>query len=173
MLRFSADAREMVARAHGLASAFGSSRMDTRHLLVAIAEVPGPSREAMDSVGFSEEIAQCGRDEVRRQGLDPEALATLGIDLEAVRRAAEATFGADALSGAKRHPTGSVRLEPEAKKALELARREAIRLGCSEIGNEALALGILRADCSGRRVIQRCGVDVMTLRSRLDQSARR
>lgn len=168
MLRFDSEARAAITAAHELARVLGSRRLDTRHLLVAIAEAPGPVRDAIDTCGFSEQIAQTARSEAREDGLDAEALASLGIDLDAVRREAEATFGADALSGASRHPRGTLRLEPETKKALELARREAIRLNSETIGAETLALGILRADCTGRRVVRRCGIDVGALRTTLE-----
>ncbi|MGQ0615769.1 MAG: Clp protease N-terminal domain-containing protein [Acidimicrobiia bacterium] len=83
----------------------------------------------------------------------------LGIDLDSVREVAESTFGPGALqhrqerrrrglrTRARRGPgpvIGHIPFSPRAKKALELALREALRLGHNYIGPEHLALGLLR-----------------------------
>ena len=88
--------------------------------------------------------------DVRRR-LDAEALATIGIDLDEVRRQVEGAFGPGALERARwprrcrpqgrRHATP---FTPRAKKCLELALREAVALGHGYIGPEHVLLGILR-----------------------------
>src|SRR5881398_3693060 len=42
--------------------------------------------------------------------------------------------------------SGMIPFTPRAKKALELALREALRLGCNDIGTEHILLGLLRED---------------------------
>ena len=65
--------------------------------------------------------------------LDADALATLGIDLDAVRERVERTFGAGALSRRRGRrgvvPGGALPFTPRAKKVLELSLREAIAMG--------------------------------------------
>lgn len=169
--RFSKSARDVVADAYEVARTLGNSHIDTRHLVVALAERPGATRDALDSLGFAEQVAQLAKAEVREGGLDAQALASLGIDLESVRRETEKTFGPNALDGAPRRRGASMRFEAEAKKALELAVRETIRLKSRSISDEALTLGIIRADCAGRRVLQRCDIDLDALRSTLEGAA--
>jgi hypothetical protein len=97
---------------------------------------------------------------------DRAALASLGIDLDRVREAAEAVFGEGALTGTgvrrRRRPrltawsrrrdrpagylSGRRAFDAPARKALELSLREALRLGHRFIGAEHIALGLLRGD---------------------------
>jgi ATP-dependent Clp protease ATP-binding subunit ClpA len=61
----------------------------------------------------------------------------------------EATFGPGALeTGRPRGGPGMLRFEPAAKKALELALREAEHLGHGYIGTEHLVLGLVRDERS-------------------------
>ena len=91
---------------------------------------------------------------------DAEALRTLGIDLDVVRRRAEASFGPGALDHVPLRPvrhrrpwrrgrcqptdvTGHLPFMPRAKRALERAQREAVTRGDRHIGVEHLLLGLL------------------------------
>jgi len=91
---------------------------------------------------------------------DAEALRTLGIELDEVRRRVEASFGPGALDhpphprGRRRRPwrrgrcepaavTGHLSFMPRAKRALDRAQREAVALGDRHIGVEHLLLGLL------------------------------
>jgi ATP-dependent Clp protease ATP-binding subunit ClpA len=86
--------------------------------------------------------------------VDADALATIGIDLDAVRGAVEREFGPGALDDAMLAGTGRGRIgrrrqrrpafTPRAKKALELALREALAMGHHYIGTEHVLLGLLR-----------------------------
>jgi ATP-dependent Clp protease ATP-binding subunit ClpA len=99
---------------------------------------------------------------------DAEALRAIGIDLDEVRRLAEEAFGPGALAegagvpprrrsrrrglgrrlGARQkcaEPTpGRIPFTPRSKRVLELALREAVRLGSDHIGTEHVLLGIVR-----------------------------
>ena len=90
-------------------------------------------------------LARDLRGELRSGGLDAEALASVGIDLEAVRESADAVFGKGALDRAGRAPVkGHIPFTADAKKVLELALREAVRLRTNRIDGAMLLLGMLR-----------------------------
>jgi len=72
-------------------------------------------------------------------GLATRVLEQLGISLSAVRAQVEQTAGSGQGS-----PAGHIPFTPRAKKALELALREALQLGHSYIGTEHLLLGLIR-----------------------------
>ena len=105
-------------------------------------------------------------------GLDGDALAGLGIDLDAVRRQADAVFGPDSLERAGRTRGGHIPFTPDAKKALELALREAIRLKQKRIHTGHLMLGILRAESPGQALLLRAQVDTDALRTALEEQTR-
>jgi len=73
------------------------------------------------------------------EGLAAEALAALGISLEAVREKVEETIG---VSGSA--PMDPVPFTPRAKKVLELSLREALQMGHQYIGTEHILLGLVR-----------------------------
>ncbi|MEV4255344.1 Clp protease N-terminal domain-containing protein, partial [Spirillospora sp. NPDC049652] len=82
-------------------------------------------------------------------GLDGEALRVLGIDIDAVREAAEDAFGPGALDAPRgvrrgRAATGHIPFEPESKKVLELSLRQALRLKHKYIGSGHILLGLLQ-----------------------------
>jgi ATP-dependent Clp protease ATP-binding subunit ClpA len=107
---------------------------------------------------------------------DAAALRTVGIDLDQVRRAAEATFGPGVLD---RPPTwrcrhrspfghqrrlgdasGELPFMPRTKRALERARKEADRSGAGDLDVDHLLLGLL--DPKGNtavEVIRHLGTD--------------
>jgi ATP-dependent Clp protease ATP-binding subunit ClpA len=82
---------------------------------------------------------------------DADALRAIGIDLRAVRDSVARTFGADAFdqalsrSGRSRRRRGHLRFTRAAKKAVELALREALAHKDHVIRCEHLLLGILRS----------------------------
>ncbi len=173
--RFSKDARAVVVEAQTVARQVGTSSIDTRHLLVAVAEAPGPALDALRAAGLDPAaVAVDARSDLTSGGLDAEALASLGIDLDSVRRQADATFGTGALErGGRKHRKGHIPFTPDAKKALELALREAIRLADTGIDGGHLLLGILRADCPAGRVLEAAlhdaGTDVPALRTAVEE----
>lgn len=107
---------------------------------------------------------------------DAAALGSLGIDLDAVRRRAEATFGEGALDRrgrqrpglfGRRMGAGAVPFSAEAKSALEQALRAAVAEGHRHLGTEHVFLGLLATDQgTALRVLRRLGVtaDRATLR---------
>lgn len=115
---------------------------------------------------------------------DAAALRAIGIDIEAVRRAIEENFGPEALQlppaeaprrrGFLRRsaPTGAsnrwhIPFSDRAKKTLELALREALRLKHNVIAPEHILLGIVREGGGlGARILVDAGVNVEDLRTR-------
>lgn len=126
------------------AKALGHSYVGTEHLLLALlAHRAGSTTVALERLGITPEHM---RDQVltklakpRAPGLDPEALATLGIDLDRVRARIEQTFGAGALEHTR---GGCMRIAPRAKLALAYAVDEA---NGQPVSDGHLLIGLLRA----------------------------
>jgi ATP-dependent Clp protease ATP-binding subunit ClpA len=141
--RFTESARDVVVGAQAEAQALGHGSIGTEHLLIAAAAASaGPARAALDSIGVS---ADALREAVGpRAGLDADALASIGIDLDEVRRHVEEAFGPGALDRGQPRRGGRMPFTKRAKKVLELALREAVARGDRHIGSEHIVLGILR-----------------------------
>jgi len=171
--RFTKEARAAVVGAQQVARETGSRRIDTRHLLAALVERTGPVSQALGAAGAdAEAIAAKARADLRTGGLDSDALAGLGIDLDAVRRQTDAVFGRGALERASRAPRGHIPFTPDAKKALQLALREAVRLRQKSIHSSHLLLGVLSGDGPGQALLLNAGVDTSALRAALEQQTR-
>ena len=158
--RFSREARGAVIEAQLVARATHTRAIDSRHLLVAIAESDaGPARSALTEAGV--DVVRLSRslraDLAGASGLDTTALAAIGIDLDEVRRATDATFGEgsfDGVAGRSRRGSKHTPFAPDAKMALELGLREAVRLGASGIDSGHLLLGILRGGSPAAKALQ-------------------
>jgi ATP-dependent Clp protease ATP-binding subunit ClpA len=164
--RFTPAARQVVVRAQDEAHAFGHPWLGTEHLLLGVlAEPQAPGVSVLTDLGVTVDTGRAAlRQLVGTGGLcetDADALRTLGIDLDEVRRRVEASFGPGALDHPphprgrrRRRPrrrsrcepadvTGHLSFMPRAKRALERAHREALALGNPDIGVEHLLLGLL------------------------------
>ncbi|MCW2945659.1 MAG: Clp protease [Actinoallomurus sp.] len=169
--RFTDGARLVVRLAQEEARRSRDPFIGTEHLLVAVLdEGHGPAAQALSERGL--DVA-----DLRRRiaglagspegGLDPDALAILGIDLDEVRRATEASFGPGALEAKGRKPVnnGHIPFSKRAKKVLELSLREALRLGHNHIGTGHILLGLLReGEGLAARALVDAGVDLADLR---------
>jgi ATP-dependent Clp protease ATP-binding subunit ClpA len=180
--RFTEKARTVVVLAQQDARERGDSAIDTGHVLRALFAVPD-NLAVMVLEGFSVRQADVEADLAARpatapdgSAADADALAALGIDLDEVRRRVEEAFGPGALdrprSPKRRWIGGHIPFAKEAKKALELALREAIRLKQRSIHPAHLLLGILRAQSSGRALLLQAGVDIDALRSALEEQTK-
>lgn len=172
--RFSDEARAAVVRAAELAREAGSRSVGARHVLVGVLRAEGTASRSLRSVGVDPDaLATRVATQLRAGGLDADALAALGIDLDAVRARADAVFGPGALDAAGRPPGGHLPFGAEAKKALELALREAINHRASEIDGRMLLLGLLRdagspAAVELRRALAAAGSSSAALRAAAD-----
>jgi ATP-dependent Clp protease ATP-binding subunit ClpA len=99
--------------------------------------------------------------------LDAQALSAFGIDLDAVRRAAEASFGPGALDPKRPPaPSGHIPFTKQAKKVLEGAVREAQDHKHNHIAPGHLLLGLLDEDEGlTARVLADTDVDALELRA--------
>ena len=123
---------------------------------------------------------------IDRDREDAEALKAIGIDLDEVRRAIEANFGAGALrlhrEGAPRKrglfgrfagSGGHILFTNRAKKVLELALREALRLQQNFIAPEHIMLGLLReGDGLAAQILREKSVDFARLRADMTAALR-
>jgi ATP-dependent Clp protease ATP-binding subunit ClpA len=170
--RFHQDARRAVGRAQNEAVRAGQARTGCEHLLLGLLAEPGPAAAALTAAGL--ELAAL-RDRLPRghgaepDPLDADALASVGIDLDQVRRAAEATFGPGALDRAghaRARRRGLMPLTAEAKKALELALRAAQQLRHREITGGHLLVGIIdQGHNRALGLIAESGIDTAGLRT--------
>jgi hypothetical protein len=167
--RCSESASEACRLAHQESDRLRHDYVGPEHVLAGLARQED-SRAAviLTGVGLGPDVIRAGLDRLVAEGVLPgpwrnkaDLLGSLGIDLAAVRRAAEESFGEDALCTASRRArsrswlreTPVVSVGPVnplggkaflAKRAFELARREAGRLGQHEVGPVHLLLGVLR-----------------------------
>lgn len=169
--RFTTGARTAVVQAQEIARDLGDARITPAHLVVAVASVPDAAADALAAQGADRAALL---DAFDGDGLDATALAALGIDLDAVRRRADTVFGAGALDradrarrsgGGRRGGTGGhVPFTRDAKKTLEVALREAIRLGHRRIEAGHVLLAVVRlSDTDGHALLRRAGVDPAAL----------
>jgi ATP-dependent Clp protease ATP-binding subunit ClpA len=148
--RFTKPARETVVQAQSAARRMGDDHIGVEHLLLGLlAEGQGVAASALSDLGVTAEEVE--RQLVAKRGTgwlgpaEAQALQTIGIDLEAIRRRVEESFGAGALDRGAARRRGHLPFTREAKKALELGLREAIALRHDSIGTEHLLLGLTRA----------------------------
>lgn len=167
--RFTGDARQAVVLAQDEARALCHHYIGTEHLLLGLlAEERGPAAQVLAARGLR---ARDLRDRilmiVSGRELDPEALATLGIDLAEVRRATEAAFGPGALdSTGRKAPTGHIPFTNRAKTVLELSIGEAQRLKQGHVDGGHLLLGLLREGKGvAAKVLTDTGCDLDALRA--------
>jgi ATP-dependent Clp protease ATP-binding subunit ClpA len=163
--RFTHEARAVVVRAQEEARALGHSWIGCEHLLLGVLaqqQTPGAAvlgRFGVTTDNFRAAIVEMIGSGEQFSARDADALRTLGIDLDEVRRRVEERFGTGALDDLppcrqrrlrwRRRPEGEpvpghIPFTPRAKNALELALREALALKDRHIGVEHVLLGILR-----------------------------
>jgi ATP-dependent Clp protease ATP-binding subunit ClpA len=168
--RFTTQARSVVTLAQQEARKLGRPNIGTQHLLLGIlGALDTAGARALEALGVGErdvreDVRSLDRDRSAFSDQDADALRSVGIDLDEVRRTVEETFGPGALERAATAGgcpwSGHVALAPGSKKALELALREAIHLGHRSIGTEHLLLGLVRDDgCSAARILAARGAD--------------
>ena len=167
--RFTKSARETVERAQAEARAAGSDCIGTAEILLGVAGGGGRGAQVLADHGAT---ARALRSRLASGGLDSAALASIGIDLDEIRRRAEASFGPGALERGRRARGGHVPFTPQAKKALELSLREAIANGDKEIADEHVLLGVLR-EGGANDLLRSVGVDPALLREELSPAASR
>ena len=170
--RFTSEARAAVTQAQAEARELHHRWIGTEHLLLGLLARPeSASAVVLARHGVTHESAVKTIVGLLADELDAEALRTFGIELDAVRDRVEEAFGPGALDAPRAHrcasppPGRHIPFTPRAKKALELALREALALKSRTITEEHLALGLLRVgEGLAARVLHDRGVDPGELR---------
>jgi len=183
--RFTDRARAVVTQAQAERHALRHDRVGTEHLLLGLlADDDALAARALREAGADAEdlrariIAYEGKGPHQLGDADAAALREIGIDLDAVRRIVEASFGEGALRppppprrGRFRRRVGEAvggSFSPRAKKVLELSLREALRLKNNYIGTEHILLGLIReGEGLGALVLTDAGIGLDDLRDKV------
>ncbi|WP_143268478.1 Clp protease N-terminal domain-containing protein [Amycolatopsis vastitatis] len=188
---FDDDARRIVGRAQQQARALGHRGIGCEHLLFAVAESADPAGAVLREHGLTPAHVS---EQTRRllsgtatvfDTLDGDALATLGIDLQTVRRTVEATFGPEALRPVRpsprrrwyrrrpRRPGGHLPVTGRAQRCLDAAAHEAKRAGSTAVDATTLAVAVVTADGGlVPRIVRSTGVPAEALRTAILRRAR-
>jgi ATP-dependent Clp protease ATP-binding subunit ClpA len=169
--RFTVTARQAVVQAQEDARERRQAEIRTENLLLSLyLPLDGAAAELLRRAGVEREAVEEEADRRARTKGVPDAgkLATLGIDLDEVRRQAEETFGPGALertqAGKQRRLFGHIPFDAASKKALELSLREALRLKHKEIRSEHILLGLLHAGGGAQEMLEARGVTLDGMR---------
>ena len=182
--RFTEQARRAVIEAQVQARALHHEQIAPEHVLLGVmADTAGVGAQVLHDLGLtqealSREVAALGRG-------DADALQAIGVDLEEIRRQAEAAFGPGALDPARRPGAGWFRargrrrprhipFSAPAKKALEQSLRQALDLKHGYIGSEHLLLGLIATERDpAARTLTRLGISPDEVRARVRERLRR
>jgi ATP-dependent Clp protease ATP-binding subunit ClpA len=160
--RFTDKARKVVSLALAKAKEQGDDQIRPAHMLYGVAATDGVAARALTALGV--DAAAVEREIGRTSGAssgplgprdeavdaDAEALATIGIDVDEIKRKIEERFGPGALEQVPLTPkgpltwTGRVPLSEAAKLSLAQSLREARALHHNYVGTEHVLLGLLR-----------------------------
>jgi ATP-dependent Clp protease ATP-binding subunit ClpC len=156
--RFAKEARRCVVAAVEEARMLGHDSIGDEDLLLGILRADeGVAAEALSSLGVTLEGAR-----KESEGMLSDALSSVGISWEEVRREAGDAFEMRIPDYRK------IPFSPKAKKVLERALREAVRLRDNQLGTEHVLLGILRnEDGTAIRMLARLGLSPQMLEDRL------
>ncbi len=168
--RFSAQTRRTVGYAVAESHRLRAGRTGCQHLLIALARPEaGPAADALIAAGADQDRLRQFAEQDTPAPLDAGALAVLGIDLDAIRRSAEEAFGAGALDRPSRPSARGPargRLTADARKAIELALRQAQRSRDRVLSPGHLLIGLIdQGDNSALRLLAAAGLDPGQLRA--------
>jgi ATP-dependent Clp protease ATP-binding subunit ClpA len=178
--RFTVGSRAVVVNAVAAAVDLGSPEVGTGHVLLALTTDPGVAGTTLRTAGVTDQRVRADLRAGRGgtdTGLDGAALASIGIDIDVVRRTVEQAFGPGALErtlsrsfrcrrprtlfrrrraggrvDSDGRPGGHVPFSVKSKELLERSLREAIALRDRQIDPEHIMLGLLTdpASVAGR-----------------------
>jgi ATP-dependent Clp protease ATP-binding subunit ClpA len=185
--RFTDKARAVVILAKAKASERGD-QIRPVYMLHALASAEGVAGRVLADLGVDAEAVERQLDrtaplgnplEAEATSGDAEALATIGIDLDEIKRKVEEDFGPGALGRVPLTPqgplnwTGRMTLTRESRQSLGLALKEARALRHNYIGTEHLLLGLLRVAERNHRgdftpdTLRELGIDPGQVRQRV------
>ena len=149
--RFTEEARAVVSVAVEQAGELGHDSIGTQHLLLGLLSPDtGTGYQVLHGAGLqADRVHEVVRRRTPGDGFltqeDAESLRSVGIDLDVVLEHLTESFGPEAVPHGQPRRSRP-RFSPPAKKALQLALREAIWLKAGAIGSEHILLGLLRCD---------------------------
>ncbi|MGB3634370.1 MAG: Clp protease N-terminal domain-containing protein [Rubrobacteraceae bacterium] len=158
--RFVKESRKCAEAAVEEARSLGHDSVGDEDLLLGILRTDDEvAAQALSSLGVTPEAVR-----EQSEALLSDALSSIGISLEEARLSAGETFDMR-LPDARRIP-----FSPRAKKALEQALSESLRVGDNRITPEHVLLGILRnTDGTAVRILSALNAPVSVVEERLDQ----
>ncbi|WBB63180.1 Clp protease N-terminal domain-containing protein [Streptomyces sp. WMMC500] len=149
--RFTGAAKDLVRGAAARAEQGGDAHVTAEHLLRQLLAGSGtPGAVALAAAGVDSEARRAGvlrgLDEARRRGgltrSDAEALAGIGIDVDAVVDRVESTHGPGALARRRAGRRRRARFAADAKAVLERSLRIALGRGDKYVGDEHILLAL-------------------------------
>jgi ATP-dependent Clp protease ATP-binding subunit ClpA len=169
--RFTAGARRVVSVAVEQVGELGHDCVGPQHLLLGLfGPDTGAACQVLHEAGLeADQVREVIRRRTPGDGFlteeDAEALRSVGIDLDVVLEHLADSFGPDAVPHSQPRRVRP-RFSRPAKKALQLALREAIWLKAGTIGSEHILLGLLRSEDSDlNAVLAEVGVTPDDLRT--------
>jgi hypothetical protein len=165
--RFEPAARQAFVDAREEANRAGQTKISSQHLLIGLLREPGPAAYALTAAGIElgSLRAQLPRGDADSD-LNADALASLGIDLDAVRRATDAAFGPGALDRVRLPGGRRLPFTDDAKRSLVGAVRQAHQLHQQTISSGHMLFGILDQDRNeALTVLADVGTDLAALRA--------
>jgi ATP-dependent Clp protease ATP-binding subunit ClpA len=172
--RFSTDARAVVVQAQEHARRLGHGRLGCEHLLLAVAGTSEPASAVLRERGVTPQQVEaqirhlCGPAQPPRplDGLDREALASIGIDLDVVRASIEASFGPGALArSAARRKRGPGWRKPAWRKGPVAEGWRRRRPGRRAVATTPPATGHLPLTSSAKSALERSAQEAQALRT--------
>jgi ATP-dependent Clp protease ATP-binding subunit ClpA len=153
--RFTDRAGKVMALALAKAKERGDDQVRPEHMLYGLAAADGVAARTLTALGVDaaaveRELVRTGAPQDEATDGDAEALASIGIDLDEIRRRIEDSFGPGALERVPLTPrgplnrTGRIPLSEQAKLSLSLSLEQARALHHTYIGTEHILLGLLR-----------------------------
>jgi hypothetical protein len=178
--KFAADARQTIVAAKAKAEARGDRQVGAAHLLYALTVTDGVASRVLAGLGVRAAVAEQALGSAGG-GASAEALRTIGIDLDEVRRKAEESFGEGALdrvlpgsasNGLARRWSGERgSLDRDVRTALGMSLTAARALHSGHLGTEHLLLGLVgageRSPSAVPGLLARVGLDAMRVRERV------
>ncbi len=185
--RFTKPARRIVVLAQEDANRRGDERIGDEHLLLGMlhrdvgvagvvlkecgisAKAAGLALAAVRRGRRPHDVGRAGEEEERtpREEADAAALRTIGIDMAEVRRRAEETFGPGALERGQAPRGRGIPFSKDAKRVLELALRQAVRMRSGYVGSEHVLLGVLDNDRTAVAVLRAMEISPDDVRARV------
>jgi len=168
--RFQPAARQAVVDARAEAGRAGQDKIRCEHMLLGLLAEPGPAADALAAAGL--ELADLrsriprGKYQAASAALDAEALVSLGVDLDAVRRATDAAFGPGALDRVATRTRRRLPFSDDARQSLARALHAAVALHQREISSGHMLIGIIDQQRNeALAVLAEAGVDIASLRA--------